>query len=106
MIIFFNEILKADIADHYVLFHIIKSNNDENANDNEYKIVRIINESRINQFTEKIQNTDWALLNSYRECQTYLSKFYTLFKTICDEAKPLTRVQMRYKNRFPGWQMG
>ena len=57
MIIFFNGILTADITDHYILFHIIKSNNDKNFNDNEYKIVRIIDDSRINQFTENIQNT-------------------------------------------------
>ena len=69
--IFFNGILTADITDHYILFRIIKSNNDKNVNDNEYKIVRNINESRINQFTEKIQNTDWSLLSSCRECQTY-----------------------------------
>ena len=99
--IFFNGILTADITDHYILFHIIKSNNDKNVNDNEYKIVRITNESRINQFTEKIQNTDWSLLNSCRECQTYFPKFYTLFKTIYDEAFPLTRVKMRYRNRLP-----
>ena len=67
------------------------------------RIVRIINESRINQFTEKIQNTDWSLLNSYRECQTYFSKFCTLFKTIYDWAFPLTRVKMRYRNRLPPW---
>ena len=60
---FFNGIFTADITDHYILFHIIKSNNDKNVNDNEYKIVRIINESRINQFAENIQNTDWSLLN-------------------------------------------
>ena len=41
---FFNGILTADTTDHYILFHIIKSNNDKNVNDNEYKIVRIINE--------------------------------------------------------------
>ena len=98
---FFNGILTADITDHHILFHIIKSNNDKNVNDNEYKIVRIINESRINQFTEKIQNTDWSLLNSCRECQIYFSKFYTLLKTIYDEAFPLTRVKMRYRNRLP-----
>ena len=98
---FFNGILTADITDRYILFHIIKSNNDKNVNDNEYKIVRIINKSRINQLTEKIQNTDWSLLNSCRECQTYFSKFYTLFKTIHDEAFPLTRVKMRYRNRLP-----
>ena len=103
---FFNGILTADITDHYILFHIIKSNNDKNVNDNEYKIVRIINESRINQFAEKIQNTDWSLLNSCRECQTYFSKFCTLYKTIYDEAFPLTELKCDKEIAFPGWQMG
>ena len=52
--IFFTGILTGDMTDHYILFHIIKSNDDKNVNDNEYKIVRNIIESRINQFTEKI----------------------------------------------------
>ena len=67
----------------------------------ESKLVRIINDSRIRQFTEKNQNTDWSLLNSYTECQTYFSKFYALFKTIYDRSFPLTRVKTRYRNRLP-----
>ena len=54
---------------HWVGYYHEKDKN------NESKLVRIINDSRIRQFTEKIQNTDWSLLNSYTECQTYLSKF-------------------------------
>ena len=79
---FFSGILKADITDHYILFHIIKDKDGEKDDSNEYKTVRIVNESRTNQFIEKIQNANWSVLNSYRDCQTYFSKFYALFKTI------------------------
>ena len=41
------------------------------------------------------------LLNSYTECQTYFSKFYTLFKTIYDRSFPFTRVKTRYRYRLP-----
>ena len=97
----FNGILKADISDHYILFHIIKSTDSTKDVNNDYKTVRIVNESRINVFVEKIQNTDWSVLNSHRDCQTYFAKFYALFKTIYDGSFPLTRVKMRYRNRLP-----
>ena len=93
---FVSGILKADITDHYILFHIIKTKDGKKRDDsNEYKTVRIVNEYRINQFIEKVQNANWSVLNSYRDCQTYFSKFYALFKTIYDESFPLTRVKMR-----------
>ena len=97
----FNGILKADISDHYILFHIIKSTHSTKDVNSDYKTVRIVNESRINGFVEKIQNTDWSVLNSHRDCQTYFTKFYALFKTIYDGSFPLTRVKMRYRNRLP-----
>ena len=98
---FVSGILKADITDHYILFHIIKDKDDKKDDSNEYKTVRIVNESRTNQFIEKIQNANWSVLNSYRDCQTYFSKFYALFKTIYDGSFPLTTVEMRYRNRLP-----
>ena len=97
----FNGILKADISDHYILFHIIKSTHSTKDVNSDYKTVRIVNESRINGFVEKIQNTNWSVLNSHRDCQTYFTKFYALFKTIYDGSFPLTRVKMRYRNRLP-----
>ena len=97
----FNGILKAGISDYYILFHIIKSTHSTKDVNSDYKTVRIVNESRINGFVEKIQNTDWSVLNSHRDCQTYFAKFYALFKTIYDGSFPLTRVKMRYRNRLP-----
>ena len=49
----FNGILKADITDHFILFHIIKGNYHDTDKNNESELVRIINDSRIRQFTEK-----------------------------------------------------
>ena len=103
---FFNGILTADITDHYILFHIIKINNDKNVNGNEYKIVRILNESRINQFTETIQNTDWSLLNSYRECRTYFSNFLHCSKLSMMEHSNWLELKCDIEIAFPGLQMG
>ena len=96
-----NGIRKADISDHYILFHIIKSTDSTKDVNSEYKTVRIVNESRINGFVEKIQNTDWSVLDSHRDCQSYFAKFYALYKTIYDGSFPLTRVKIRYRNRLP-----
>ena len=99
--LFVSGILTADIIDHYILFHIIKDKDGKKDNNNEFKTVRIINESLTRRFIENIQNTDWSVLNSHRNCQTYFTKFYVLFKTIYDWSFPLSRVKMRYRNRLP-----
>ena len=88
----FNGILKADISDHYILFHIIKSTDSTKDVNSDYKTVRIVNGSRINGFVEKNQNADWSVLNSHRDCQTYFAKFYALFKTVDDGSFPLKRI--------------
>ena len=97
----FSGIPKADISDHDILFHIVKSTDSTKDNNIDYKTVRIFNESRINGFVEKIQNTDWSVLNSHRDCQTYFANVNAMFKTIYDGSFQLTRVKMRYRNRLP-----
>ena len=68
----------------------------------EYKIIKSINASRINQsFCKRYQNTDCSLVSKYRDYQTSFSKFHKLFKINCDWAFPPTRVKMRYKTLFP-----
>ena len=91
---FVSGILKTDFTDHYILFLIIKDKDGKKDNNNEYKTARIIHESRTSRFIENNQNTDWSVLNSYRDCQTYFTKFYALFKTIYDGSFPLSRVKM------------
>ena len=102
----FNGILKSDISDHYILFHIIKSTDSTKIVNSDYKTVRIVNESRINGFVEKNQNADWSVLNSHRDCQTYFAKFYALFKTVYDGSFPSTRIKIKYRNRLPWLKEG
>ena len=109
-----NDIFQWDTNSRYhwslypVRHHLI--NNDKNDNGNEYKIVRIFNESRINQFTGKLKNTGWSLLNLCRECQTYFSKFCTLIKTIylsmVEHSHSLQLLKCDIEIAFPGWRIG
>ena len=45
----------------------------------EYKIVWVINTCQTQKYTE---NTDWSILESYDQCQTYFSNFLKMFKNI------------------------
>ena len=95
----------AEFTDHYILSHIIKAKDGKKDDSKEYKTVRIVNESRTNQFIEKIQNTNWSVLNSYRDCQTYshnsthCSKLYMIDHFHSLELKCDTEIA------FPGSQM-
>ena len=66
-----NGILKTDISDHYIMFHLLSLKVEKPTND-QNKIVRVINTSRAQRYIEKIRTTDWSILESYNECQTYL----------------------------------
>ena len=79
----FYGILQANISNHYVLFHIRKIINTTKHSD-EYKVVRIINQSQTAQYIERIQNTDWFSLNTEKHCQAYFSKYLSMFKNIYD----------------------
>ena len=69
---FFSGILKADITDHYILFHIITAKDGKKDDSIGYKTVRIVNESCTNQFIEKIQNANCPVLNSYRDWNIFI----------------------------------
>ena len=56
-----NGILKTDITDHYIIFHILSLKIEKSSN-NEHKIVRMINSSRTQRYIEKVRNTDWSIL--------------------------------------------
>ena len=62
-----NGILKTDIPDHYIIFHLLSLKVEKLTND-QYKIVRVINTSRTQRYIEKIRTTDWSILESYTEC--------------------------------------
>ena len=81
---FFSGILKADITDHYILFHIIKDKDGKKDDSNEYKTVRIVNESRTNQFIEKIKMLTglyWIHIETVKHISqnsTHCSKLYMM----------------------------
>ena len=95
-----NGILKTDITDHYIIFHILSLKVEKSCND-EHKIVLIINSTRTQRYIEKIRNTDWSILESYQKCQTYFSKFLKMFKNIYDDCFPVIKVKTQYRNRLP-----
>ena len=62
---------------------------------NEYKAIRIINEIKTPKFMEKIQNTNWSVLDSFTYCQSYSSNFLKLLKSMYDESFLITRVKIK-----------
>ena len=69
--------------------------------DNEYKLIRIVNEAKTMQYVSRIQNIDWSSLELYRHCQAYMSNFLKIFKNIYEESFPLTKVKLQYRSRLP-----
>ena len=72
-----------------------------NVIDDEYKLIRIINDARTMRYVSRIHNMDWSFLDSFGQCQSYFSNFLRVFKKIYEESFPLTRVKIRYRNRLP-----
>ena len=68
----------------------------EKHSNDQYKIVRVINTSRTQKYIEKIRPTDWSILESYNECQTYFPNFLKIFKNVYDECFPMTKVKTQY----------
>ena len=97
-------ILKTDITDHVPLFYI-NCRKSPSSSDDDYKLIRIINEVRTTQYMSKIQHMDWSFLDSFNDCQSYFSNLIKVFKKIYEESFPLIRVKNRYKNRWP-WLSG
>ena len=100
-----NGILKTDITDHYIIFNLLSLKFEKSYNDG-HKIVRIINSSRIQRYIEKVRNTDWSILESFQQSQTYFSKFLKIFKNIYDECFPVIEVKTQYRNRLPWLREG
>ena len=52
-------------------------------------------------YVSRIQNINWSSLESFRQCQAYMSNSLKIFKNIYEESVPLTKVKFQYKNRLP-----
>ena len=91
-------IFATDISDHYMIFHI----SDKCAPDiEEYQLIRLINESRMLKYKERILDTDWSILDVYDTCESYFSSFMNIFKSIYNEAFPVMKTKKKYRNRLP-----
>ena len=91
-------IFATDISDHYMIFHI----SDKCAPDiEEYQLIRLINESRMLKYKERILDTDWSILDVYDTCESYFSSFMNIFKFIYNEAFPVMKTKRKYRNRLP-----
>ena len=97
-------ILETDITDHFPLFYI-NCRKSPSSSDDDYKLIRIMNEVRTTQYVSKIQNMDWSFLDSFSDCQSYFSNFIKVFKKIYEESFSLIRVKFRYRNRLPCYLM-
>ena len=95
-----NAILKTDITDHHIIFHILSLKVEKSCND-EHAIVRIINSSRTQRYIEKVRNINWSILESFQQCQTYFSKFLRIFRNTYDECFPVIKIKTQYRNRLP-----
>ena len=94
----FQGIFATDISDHYMIFHI----SDKCAPDiEEYQLIRLINESRMLKYKERILGTDWSILDVYDTCQSYFSSLMNIFKSIYNEAFPVMKTKRKYRNRLP-----
>ena len=94
-------IFVTDISDHYMIFHISEKCSPDIE---EYHLIRLINETRMTKYKERILDTDWSVLDVYDTCESYFSSFMNIFKSICNESFPVMETKRKYKNRLP-WRI-
>ena len=94
----FQGIFATDISDNYMIFHI----SDKCAPDiEEYQLIRLINESRMLKYKERILGTDWSILDVDDTCESKFSSFMNIFKSIYNEAFPVMKTKRKYRNGLP-----
>ena len=94
-----NGILVTDISDHFPIFTIAK-----HATRKQIPItkdIRIFNEINISKFKTKLQMTDWGPILATREPQSGYDLFKKEFSKAYDNAFPIKRIKVGYKNRLP-----
>ena len=84
-------IFVTDISDHYMIFHISEG----------YQLIRLVNETRMTKYKERILDTDWSVLDVYDTCESYFSSFMNIFKSIYNESFPVMKTKRKYRNRLP-----
>ena len=91
-------IFVTDISDHYMIFHISEKCSPDIE---EYQLIRLINETRMTKYKERILDIDWSVLDVYDTCESYFSSFMNIFKSIYNESFPVMKTKRKYRNRLP-----
>ena len=91
-------IFVTDISDHYMIFHISEKCSPDIG---EYQIIRLINETSMTKYKERILDIDWSVLDVYDTCESYFSSFMNIFKSIYNESFPVMKTKRKYRNRLP-----
>ena len=97
---FLQGILTTDISDHYIIFHVwdkICPSNDQ------FQLVRLINDKRIETFKRAVSDTDLSILDQYENCESYFKHFMDMYKTVYDQSFPVVKIKRRYRNRLRCW---
>ena len=88
-------IFVTDISDHFMIFHISEKCSPE------YQLIRLVNETRMTKYKERILDTDWSVLDVYDTCESYFSSFMNILKPIYNESFPVMKTKRKYRNRLP-----
>ena len=91
-------IFATDISDHYMIFHISEKCS---PGIEEYQLIKLVNETRMTKYKERILDTDWSVLDIYDTCESYFSSFMNIFKSIYNESFPVIKAKRKYRNRLP-----
>ena len=67
----------------------------------EYQLIRLVNETRMTKYKERILDTDWSVLDIYDTCESYFPSFMNIFKSIYNESFPVIKTKRKYRNRLP-----
>ena len=93
-------IFATDISDHYMTFYI----SDRCTPDiKKSQLIRLINESRMTKYKERIPGTDWSIVDVYDSCESYSSYFMNILKSIYNEAFQVLKTKSKYRNNRLPW---
>ena len=97
-------LLIADISDHHAIFHIQDKYIHEK---DQFQLIRLCNEQRMNDYKDSICNMYWSILDEYKTREAYFSHFLKMFKSVYDKSFLVIKVKKnQYRNRLPWLSTG
>ena len=83
------------ILDHYMSFHISEKCSPDTE---EYQLIRLVNDTRMTKYKERISDTDRSVLDVYDTCGSYFSSFINIFKSIFNDSFRIMKTKRNYRN--------